>query len=457
MTRAALWLVFSLVLAGEEWSRFRGPEGSGVAAGDGYPVAFGPERGLVWKTELPAGKSSPVLTATRVFVTGERGDQLLVICVDRKTGRLLWEKAVTRPRREAQHTLNTGSSSTPVTDGENVYAFFGNFGLVSFDGAGKERWRRPLGPFSSLWGMASSPVLAGGAVVLVLDGFGGSYIAAYDRKTGRELWKKGRAPFALNYSTPVVRRADGGGEEIVVTGPGRSVAYDPRTGAETWSGKLPVASYVASPGAGSGMTYSLSYAVETVPSFDSQLKTLDKNGDGILTPDEFGKDDNARILQSLAEMAGNKDGILDREEWAATWREWVGKSSLTAVRMGSGVTAWTYTKSVGRVSTPMYLDGLVYMVANGGILTAVDAETGAAAKAGRMAGALDNYFASPVVGGGKLYFTSEAGKVVVVKPGRDWEVLAVNDLGEECYATPALSGGQLFVRTATALMAFKNQ
>ncbi len=184
------------------------------------------------------------------------------------------------------------------------------------------------------------------------------------------------------------------------------------------------------------------------------MKNLDKNGDGLLSPDEFGKDDNARILEGLGTMAGNRDGTVDRQEWLSIWGDWTGKPALTAVRMGDGATAWSYTKSVGRVSTPLVVDGLVYMVANGGILTAVDAVSGEVRKAARLTGALDNYFASPVVAGGRIYLTSESGKVVVVKPGPAWEVVAVNDLGEECYATPALSGGRMFLRTASALYAF---
>ena len=446
-----LGIVFLVcTLGAEEWTRFRGPAGTGIAEGRGYPTEFGEGRNLVWKRAVPAGKSSPVLTATSIFLTAERGTDLVVLCLDRKTGVIRWERAIPRSRREFQHTLNMGASATPVTDGENVFAFFGNFGLISFDGKGKERWRRPLGPFSSLWGMAASPVLAGGMVVMVLDGFGESYIAAFDRKTGVERWRTGRAPFALNYSTPVVRR-----EEVVVVGPGKIAGYDARTGKEKWSGKLPVASYVASAAVGENMAFILSYSLEAVPSFDDQLKNLDRNGDSVLTPNEFGGGDNAGILERFGREAGNKDGAVDGKEWLEVVRDWAGRPALTAARLDSGETAWSYTKSVPRVSTPMLYEGLIYAVANGGILTVLDAETGVAAKTARLEGALDNYFASPVIADGKMYFTAESGKVVVVvKPGRDWRILAVNDLGEEAYATPALSQGQIFVRTATALTLF---
>ena len=136
-------------LRAEEWSRFRGPAGAGIGAGTGYPAEFGEGRNLVWKRAIPGGKSSPVLTGESVFLTAERGADLLVLCLERRSGAIRWERAIPRPRREFQQSLHTGASATPMTDGENVYAFFGNFGLISFDGSGKERWRRPLGPASS--------------------------------------------------------------------------------------------------------------------------------------------------------------------------------------------------------------------------------------------------------------------------------------------------------------------
>lgn len=447
--RAYLLLSFIALASGEEWGRFRGPAGAGIGEGGGYPAEFGPGKNLIWKQSAPAGKSSPVLTRDAVYITGERGDELVVICLDRETGKLRWERAVKRSRKETKHSLNTGASSSPVTDGENVYAFFGDFGLISFNGQGKERWRRPLGPFSSLWGMASSPVLAGGMVIMVLDGFGASYMAAFDSRTGHEKWRTERAPFALNYSTPVVR-----GEEITVIGPGKIAGYEVRTGKEMWAGTLPVASYVASPAVGSTIAFALSYSVEQVPSFDDQLKNLDRNKDGKLGPDEYGTGDNARIVESVGQMYGNKDGTVERAEWMELWREWVGRPALTGARLGGAAGGWSHTKSVGRVSSPLLYEGLVYSVANGGILSAIDVETGAPAKTARLTGALDNYFSSPVLAEGKLYLTSEAGKVVVVRPGREWEILGVNDLGEETYATPALSGGRIYVRTAGAGWAF---
>ena len=152
-----------------------------------------------------------------------------------------------------------------------------------------------------------------------------------DTKSGGQ---KGR-PFALNYSTPVVR-----GEEITVIGPGKIAGYEARTGKEMWAGTLPVASYVASPAVGSTIAFALSYSVEQVPSFDDQLKNLDRNKDGKLGPDEYGTGDNARIVESVGQMYGNKDGTVERAEWMELWREWVGRPALTGARLGGAAGGW---------------------------------------------------------------------------------------------------------------------
>lgn len=402
-----------------------------------------------------------MLTANFLFLTAEEGDKLVVLCVDRKTGKTVWERSIGRPRREFRHSLNSGAASSPATDGENVYAFFADFGLISYDRNGKERWRKPLGPFTSLWGMAASPVLSGGAVVLQMDGLGESSIAAYEQRTGKLRWTMPRPPFVLNYTTPFVRRT-GGSDEIVTTGSGRLIAYDTETGAERWSKDLPGGSTVASAGFNENFVFAVNHLVEAPPGFDSQLKGRDKNKDGILTPDEFGEGETARVFQGIGAAYGNKDGAVEASEWSQVWGQWGGKPAITAMRLGdrdqkataSAAPAWSYPRNLPRAPTPLFWEGLVYFVANSGILTALKADSGEVAKTGRLEGALDNYYASPVVAGGNLYFASENGKIVVVKPGADWRVLTVNDLGEECYATPAMSEGKIFVRTAARLYSF---
>src|SRR5712692_10130996 len=155
MIRLSALILSTLPLfAATEWSQFRGPNGAGVAEEPKLPVEFGPNQNVVWKTALPRGSSSPALTADRIFLTGAEGNHLLTICLERSSGRILWKREILADLAEVLHKLNDPASSSPITDGKNVYVFFGNFGLASYGPDGQERWKRPLGPFTNLHGMA---------------------------------------------------------------------------------------------------------------------------------------------------------------------------------------------------------------------------------------------------------------------------------------------------------------
>src|SRR5437016_5851789 len=156
----ALFLAAGVATAGD-WPRFRGPNGSGVAEARGLPAEFGPQKAVLWKTALPPGHSSPVLAGDRIFVTASENDKLLTIALDRASGKILWRGEVTRARADRHHDNNNPASPSVAADAGNVYAFFADYGAVSYTGAGKERWRAPLGPFRSYHGMGASPVLAG--------------------------------------------------------------------------------------------------------------------------------------------------------------------------------------------------------------------------------------------------------------------------------------------------------
>src|SRR5690606_20458000 len=138
----------------------------------------------LWRTPLPAGASSPALTTERIFVTAYEGNSLLTFAVERETGRIVWRRALERPRAEATHQLNNPASASPVTDGSNVFAFFGDFGVISYGPDGEERWRRELGPFKNLHGMASSPILADGKLIVLCDQDVDSFLLALDAASG---------------------------------------------------------------------------------------------------------------------------------------------------------------------------------------------------------------------------------------------------------------------------------
>src|SRR6266542_5564156 len=166
-------LVSLLVLlggtAGGQWERFRGPNGSGVSDSAGLPAEFGPKKNLIWRRALPPGHSSPVTADGRVYLTAVEQERLYTYCLETASGRTVWKQEAPRPRREKLHSLNHPASPTPVTDGNNVYTFFPDFGLLSYTRDGKERWRLPLGPFKNIYGIGASPVLADDVVVLVID------------------------------------------------------------------------------------------------------------------------------------------------------------------------------------------------------------------------------------------------------------------------------------------------
>ena len=178
------WLTFGLGHAAaqpESWGRFRGPNGTGVSAATALPAEFGPAAGVIWKTPLPPGHSSPVLTATRIFVTAHTADKenytLSVIGLDRRSGKVLWQREVQRRQKGRLQNVNGPASPSPVTDGTSVYVFFQDFGLLAFSGDGEERWRLPLGPFSPFYGFGASPILVDDLVILPGDQDGGSQIA----------------------------------------------------------------------------------------------------------------------------------------------------------------------------------------------------------------------------------------------------------------------------------------
>jgi len=192
MQRHPLQIVLCLLVSAacaEEWTRFRGPNGSGVSIDTGFPTDFGKQKNLLWRTAVRPGKSSPVLTRNRIFLTAFENGKLFTQCFDRETGKLWWERSVDRLRVESTEPLNHPAAITPVTDGENIYSFFMDYGLISYDPEGNIRWKVPLGPFSNSMGHSSSPILAGYNIILVIDQTLDSYIAAFDRRNGQICWK----------------------------------------------------------------------------------------------------------------------------------------------------------------------------------------------------------------------------------------------------------------------------
>src|SRR5262249_37704031 len=197
------------------WSRFRGPNGSGISTSMRLPTEFDQTRNVVWKTALPFGHSSPALTRDRISRPARRGARLVTICLDRRTGAVRWEREAPRPRVEKLDSRNGPAGPTPATDGTNVYVFFADFGLISYDMDGRERWRLPLGPFNNLYGMGASPVLVADLVVLVCDQNTESFIVAVRQRDGRVRWKTSRPEAHSGHSTPILYKPSDAKAQVI--------------------------------------------------------------------------------------------------------------------------------------------------------------------------------------------------------------------------------------------------
>jgi outer membrane protein assembly factor BamB len=462
-------LILPLILAllpscfAQEWPRFRGPNGSGISTETGFPIEFSRTKNLGWRSPVRPGKSSPILTRDRVYVTAYEDKKLYTQCFDRKTGKLLWERSEEQTRSEDRNLLNEPASMTPVTDGENVYVFFADYGLISYDPAGNVRWRAPLGPFTNIMGLASSPVLARDFLIIVADQQDQSYIAAFDRRNGEVRWKLLRHE-KDGWATPVVYEGEGAPPHIVTASRGELGAHRADTGARVWTHDQLSPAIVASPVLIEDTLYTFGYGNDEAAPFSSQLSRYDKNDDGRISPDEMG---NNAFLIGIGKYEGNRDRIVEKQEWDEKQRQVLAASRLMAVRLerdpndrsGKSIRPremWRYDKNfVGVVPSPLVYDGILYLVRNGGILTTFDSATGEVLKTARIPGAIGGYSSSPIAAEGRVYVANEEGKITVLHAGRDWEVLAQSDLAEPCFATPALAGGSIYVRTGEALYCFR--
>ena len=450
------FLVSAGSLTPQEWPRFRGPNGSGVSADTGFPTEFGKSKNVLWRTPVRPGKSSPVLTRRHVFLTALDKGKLFTQCFDRETGKLVWERSVERGRVEPTHALNHPAAITPVTDGDAVYAFFPEFGLVAYNADGTERWKTPLGPFSNENGHASCPIIAGQNVILVLDQMFGSYIAAFDTRNGEQRWKTPREEMD-GYATPLVYQPAGAEPVIITASRGQLGAHRVDGGRRLWSWKGLAPSEVASPILVNDSLFTFGYGNDRANPFSAQLAKYDKNHDGRLTPDEYGDD---QYLQGVGMFVGNRDGVVTKEKFDFRQNMSVAPSSLLAFQLQPDTKAmpsqlWKYEKSfIAVVPSPLYYDGVLYVLKNGGLFTSLDPKTGAVKKAGRVEAAPGSYTSSPIAAEGKIFIAGEDGKVTVLKAAADWQVMQVNDLDEACYATPALAGGSIYLRTADALYRF---
>ena len=407
-------LAVTVLLAGPaaaaDWPHWRGPQHTGASQEKGLPVKWSATENVAWATDLPGhAAASPIVVGDRIFITVPEGNVVQLWCLDRATGKLKFKVPMGSNEGHAHKKHNMGTPS-PVWDGQRLVTMTGNGVLKAFDLNGKELWSRDLqkeyGPFGLNWGYGSSPLLVdGGLYVQVLHGMNTdepSYVLRIDPATGKNRWRVERKTDAIRespdaYTTPTPVRV-GGKLEIVVTGGDVVTGHDPETGAELWRARglnpdnNPYYRIVASP-----------VAV----------------GDLVIAP--------TRVKPMLALRAGGKGDVTTSHQ------------------------AWS-TAQGPDVPTPATDGTYLYVVNDKGLVTVFEARTGRVVY-GPQRLALGTYSASPIVADGKVYATSEEGVTSVFKAGPTFELLAENTLGDYTLATPAVSGGRLFIRTSKKLHA----
>jgi outer membrane protein assembly factor BamB len=387
------------------WTRWRGPSGQGHVRTGKYTDTWSPTDGAKWKVPVPGrGHSSPIIWGDRIFLTTahDEGARVSLMAFRRSDGTLLWETFVpTRQGVEHVYRKNSRASATAVTDGTLVYASFGTHGLMAVDFNGTISWHNPVGRLANTHGSAGSPILYKDRLFIYQDHKGtdetGAFVGAFDKKTGKQIWKTDRVE-TIGWGTPIVVRA-GNRDELIVSSQRKVYGYDPQTGKELWTV--------------SGLGF------EVIP-----------------TP---------VVAEGLILCSSGRQGptIAIRPG---------GTGDVTATHV-----AWTSPKGSPFVPSGVVVDGVLYLVNDiQSILTAHDVKTGDVLYQGRLGVAKrEGFSASPVAFDGKVFFTNDDGETFVVKAGREFNLLHVNSLGEQTLASPALVDGRWYFRTASSLVAIE--
>jgi len=450
--------------ANEDWSRFRGPNGTGVSETTNLPVQVGPDTNVVWKTTLPSGHSSPILSDDRIFLTAVDQGELYTIALDRATGEVLWRHKAPKAPTDPPDPRNNPASPSPVTDGEIVVVFFADYGMIALDPDGNELWTVPLGPFDNVYGMGASPILFEDTVILNLDQTTGSYLLAVSRDDGSEVWRTERPEAKSGHATPILWDDPDGRTEILIPGSFYLTAYDARSGRKLW------------------WVGGLSFEIKSTPviykdmiyvnGFGSPLQqpgaqpdiapweeaiAQDADGDGKLSAEEV-RGTHAESWLGFTDL--DHDGFYDAEDWAYFRAAMTSENGVLAIKLGGEGdmtdhnVVWKYHRAVPQLPSPLIYQDVLYMINDGGIVTTFDPLTGEVLDQGRLRGAVDAYYASPVAADDKIYFVSELGLVAVVQPGGDIDEVVVSDLDDLTYGTPAIADQRIYLRTRNTLYCF---
>jgi outer membrane protein assembly factor BamB len=468
LLRSALALsLFTTIASAADWPQFRGPDASSRAVPEGtLPADIGPDKHVLWKTELPPGHSSPAIVGDKIFLTAVRDkEHLETLCLDRASGRMLWRVEAPHQTLEQIHGIGSYAQPSPAADPERVVVMFGSSGLYCYDHAGRLQWHHSMGPFNDEFGAAASPILEGDCVILAQDHDQGSFLAAYDKRTGKQLWRTDRSEFSRGYSTPVIWQV-AGRPQIVVLGMLRLAGYDCDTGRELWTVRGLSRVTCTTPTIGDdNMLYVAAWTAGAEPGdrirmepFADYMAQYDENKNGMLEKDEVGS--SAALKTRFAQCDRDKDGHITKLEYDQFEKLFdLSQNAVAAIRPGGegdisdSHVLWRFEKFVPFVASPLFYQGRIYTVKDGGILTCLDAKTGQQHKSARVMGT-GNYYASPVAGDGKIYLLSQRGTLSVVSAEPQWQVIHSAEFGEETYATPALLDGRIYLRTSGHLYCF---
>lgn len=398
----------------ENWPGWRGPNGDGISTEEDLPIHWSKTENIAWRTPIAGeGHSSPVVWGDRVFLTTSLTEQneRRLLCLNRLDGKLLWERLVINSAPETLHRLNSRASGTPATDGEQVYVTFmlakedmvmapnvgterlitpGRIVVAAYDFAGTEKWKTDVGDFVSAHGFNSCPVLYEDLVIINGDHDGDAYIVALDRETGDERWRTPRENGIRSYVTPIIRKI-GNRTQMILSGSESVASYDPRSGKRHWILDGPTEQFVAS------MVYNGEYVFVTGGYPEKHILAIDPSGTGNVTETHI---------------------------------------------------AWRTIRGAAYVPSPIVADKYLLVVSDGGVATCFDTRSGEPLWKERLAGAQSS---SPVLADGIVYFFSDRGEATLVRPGEEFEELARNRLEEPISSSPAISQGQIFVRTHQAL------
>ena len=383
------------------WPNWRGPSGQGIVEGAGYPDTWSDTENVVWKVSVPGrGHSSPIVWGNQIFLTTsyDNGAKMTMLGFDRSSGELIWETAVPFASREHIHQKNSRASATPVTDGEMVFASFGQQGLMAVDLDGNLIWHNKVEDLNNYHGSAGSPILYEDTVIIYQDHRGDSFVAAFDKESGEVVWRTDRGQMT-GWGTPIIITT-GERDELIVSSQGWVQAYDPSSGEELWAVAGNMMEVIPTPVAGHDLVFATS----------------------------------GRAGPTLAIRPGGSGDVTESH------------------------VVWKTPKGSPFVPSPIIIGDYIYMMNDMmSIVTSYEAKTGKLMFQGRLGrSSRESFSASPVAVDGKVFFTNDGGQTFVLEAGPEFKLLHINELHAMTLASPALVDGKWYFRTSTELIAIGN-